>query len=90
MGNPDYNEPIFIDNNNINTFTNEQFIHSYTAMLVTFKHKENIKFPVFGVKVNTDDTIYSKEGQTFITGPEYVVAKNIGCNIHVISGLYIP
>ena len=89
LGHPDITEAKRIFNKTVSVMDDVQFLFNYIILEVEFEFKADTKFPSLPV-VSGDLEIYPLKGSTVITGPEYLVAKNMGCKIYVKDGVMIP
>ncbi|KAG0632605.1 hypothetical protein HOY80DRAFT_1069399 [Tuber brumale] len=75
VGNPDYNKIQKLNpKTNLDKFN---FKKAYSALRVKFNLPDLIKYPPIPVNLNENLTIYPLNGETLITGLEYLSAKNI-------------
>ncbi|KAG0632674.1 hypothetical protein HOY80DRAFT_1116255 [Tuber brumale] len=74
INNPDYKNIDRIDQNT--NIDNLNLVDSYSALRVNFNLPSNIKFPPIPVNLNKL-TIYPLQGESLITGLEYISARNI-------------
>jgi len=63
---------------------------SYSVLEVKFEFPEGTKYPCIPTRVDDNIDIYPLRGVSTITGPEYIVAKNMGCEIEVLQGIMTP
>jgi len=42
------------------------------------------------VRLDLNSVIFPLEGETFCTGIEFVLAMNLGCELEILGGVYIP
>lgn len=68
----------------------EQLISDYIVMEVEFKFPKNIKYPSIPCNVDQDVSAYTLKGRSVITGIEYYLAKQQGCEITLLNGCRIP
>jgi len=73
-GNPAYDKATNLNNYNASKI---DFTQSYAALRVKFKFPASIKYPPIPVALDKNITIYPLEGETLISGLEYLSAKNI-------------
>jgi hypothetical protein len=52
--------------------------------------KDKVKYPSIPCNIDEDTTVYPLKGECVITGLDYLVAKNQGCNITIKEIFYIP
>jgi hypothetical protein len=90
LGDPKLDKAARVYKNIINKMSDEELMLSYLVIDVDFKFPPNTKYPSIPTRVDNDVDIYPLEGRSIITGPEYVTAKSIGCNLRVRSGVIIP
>ena|SRR5436853_15041 len=94
LGNPDYKKGKYVSQEYIEDWiSKEELMNSYTVMLVDFKHKAEIKYPIIPVlaKGEKANYVYSREGKdVIITGLEYLKLKELKTKITVKSCYYIP
>lgn len=90
LGNPNYSKISLLTEDKLNKMTDDEFINSYTVMNVDFEFPESVKYPNIPTLVDKDISIYPLIGNSTILGPEYVVAKNLGCRIKLIQGYVTP
>lgn len=90
LGTPDYDKYKLLNEYSVKELKNEDFIYNYILLEVKFKFKEDTKFPNIPCFVDNDTDAYVLEGESIITGPEYLVAKQNGCDIKIKGGVLIP
>lgn len=90
LGHPDYDKASRLYNNTIQKMTSRDLLLNYIIVEVDFKFKKNVKFPCIPTRVDNDIDIYPLEGRSIITGSEYLVAKSMGCDLSVRSGVLVP
>jgi hypothetical protein len=92
LGHPLYNRVKTLHKKAFEELTTRDFYLNYMAIEGDFKHQDDVKYP--GIPLNVDDTttIYPKTGKkAFMTGfPEYLEAKNRGCEFERITAVLIP
>jgi hypothetical protein len=70
-GNPSYKKASFVNEDS------KVLKDAFTALRIKFKFPDSIKFPPIPVSLDKNITIYPLEGESLITGLEYISAKNI-------------
>lgn len=90
LGQPDYNNAVHIHNETVKRMSTEDLILNYIVLDVEFKFKNTVKYPCIPTRVDDDIDIYPREGRSTITGSEYLVARSMGCFLHVKSGVMVP
>ena len=91
LGHPLYNRLNVLDKKAFEKLTTRDFFRHYMAIEADFIYLDNVKYP--GIPLNVDDTttIYPKTGKkAFMTGFEYLEAKNRGCTFDKITAVLIP
>ena len=87
---PDYQAAHLIDFEKVKLWTNEQLMQGYLIINGSFKFPSNVKYPSIPCYIDEASTIYPLEGSCLLTGPEFIVARNQGCEFKVKSSFYIP
>jgi hypothetical protein len=68
----------------------EVLMEGYYIINGTFEFPEDVKYPSIPCYIDETTTVYPLRGSGLLTGPEYVLAINQGCEIKIISVFYIP
>ena len=55
----------------------------------TFKFPKSVKYPSIPIYIDKTSTVYPLSESSFLTGPEYILAKRQGCTFDVKSAFYI-
>lgn len=74
----------------LSTFTDQDLIYNYFIIEAGFSFPEHTKFPSIPCFVDDTTTVYPLTGDSFLTGPEYVAAKNQGCTFKIEQAIMIP
>jgi len=93
LGHPDYKKAVRLFNKNVKEMElidPKQFLFNYIVLDVKFKFNKDVKYPCIPTRVDEHVDIYPLEGESVITGPEYLVAISMGCDIFVKEGVLIP
>lgn len=61
----------------------------YLMVNAFFKFPNGVKYPSIPCYVDKTTTVYPLEGEGFLTGPEYLLAKNQGCQFTIKSAFMI-
>lgn len=64
-------------------------VDALTVAHIRFAFPTPVRFPVFAVPVD-NGLVFPREGETYATAPELVVALALGASIEVLAGLIIP
>ena len=87
---PDYYSGKIINPDEINNWNYDNFLSGYLIINTKFIFPEHVKYPSIPCYVDKGTTVYPLEGETYLTGPEYLLAKNQGCEFNIKSAFYIP
>lgn len=90
MGHPQYKKARRLDPSEFQKMSQREKILSYTIIKGTFKFPENVKYPSIPCFLDETTTVYPLEGECFLTGAEYVLAEEQGCEIEFQEIYYIP
>lgn len=74
----------------IDKMSDYELIFSYIIIKVRFKFPSDTKYPSIPCKVDETTTVYPLEGEGYLTGSEYVLAKSQGCSMTIEDNFYIP
>ena len=89
-GNPDYAKGKILSTREIEKMSPSLLIFSYIIIKATFEFKDSVKYPSIPCYVDETTTVYPLKGECILTGAEYILAKNQGCNLNIIEIYYIP
>lgn len=90
LGCPVTEKAVRIYNKTVLDMDDEKLILNYISLDVEFKFPKDIKYPSIPTRVDDNIDIYPLEGRSTITGSEYLVAKEMGCDLFVKDGVMIP
>ena len=90
LGHPDYKKAARIFNKTVVNMDDDTLLFSYIILDVEFKFDSSIKYPCIPTRVDDNVDIYPLKGRSIITGPEYLVARSMGCKLFVKDGIMIP
>ena len=93
LGHPEYKYAVRLSDKEVKEMFDKdprQFLFNYIVLDVKFKFDHKTKYPSIPARVDEHVDIYPLEGKSVITGPEYLVARSIGCDITVKEGVLIP
>jgi len=93
LGHPDYKKAVRLFNKGVKELELKDpklFLFNYIVLDVKFKFNKDVKYPCIPTRVDEHVDIYPLEGESVITGPEYLVAISMGCDIFVKEGVLIP
>lgn len=65
-------------------------IYSYIIVKGTFKFPDSVKYPSIPMYIDETTTVYPQTGLCNLTGAEYLLARNQGCEIVISSIIEIP
>jgi hypothetical protein len=87
---PDYFNAELIKGNDLDKWTPQQFLKGYLIVNAHFNFPKNVKYPSIPCYIDKTTTVYPLNGDNaFLTGPEYWLAKQQGCEFKIISAFYI-
>ena len=87
---PHYPAATLVNPDEIEKWSEEDLLKGYIILNGTFKFPDNTKYPSIPCYIDKTTTVYPLFGTCLLTGPEYILAKNQGCSINIISAFYIP
>jgi len=90
LGNPDYNKGRMITVNQLEKMSFNEILYSYIIMKVKFKFKPKTKFPSIPVQIDETTSVYPLEGESILTGAEYLLAKSQKCELKISDIYYLP
>lgn len=90
LGTPDYTKGIKLNAEDLIELKFDDIFNSYTILSVKFTFKNKVKYPSIPVNIDENTTVYPLSGSAVITGLEYLVAKNQGCDMIIKEGYMIP
>lgn len=89
LGNPKYSASRNLSKEELNDLNNSDLINNYIVMSVKFSFPKSIKYPSIACYLNENTTIYPLEGVSVITGVEYLLAKEQGCEFKNIKDIFM-
>jgi len=87
---PDYTRGKLIDECYLSKMTTSDLLNGYLIVNGTFRFPDSVKYPSIPCYVDKTTTVYPLNGKCLLTGPEYILAKQQGCEIKMKSAFYIP
>lgn len=91
MGHPNYSRAGAVEIEDFLKLNNQQLLASYYIIKGTFKFPTSVKYPSIPCFADETTTVYPSNGKNAVlTGPEYVLAKEQGCEIKIDSVYNIP
>jgi hypothetical protein len=87
---PDYKQGKLLSIETLKTWSTDQLLQGYLIVNTAFKFPPLVKYPSIPCFVDETSTVYPLEGSSLLTGPEYVLALNQGCEFDIKSIFYIP
>jgi hypothetical protein len=91
MGDPNYDLARRISRDEILSLTANELLYSYTTIEVnSFQFDEKVRYPSIPCLADETITCYPRQGSAVLTGPEYITAKNQGCEMEIQGGTLIP
>lgn len=86
---PDFYNASLIDYNDLENWNINQFLIGYLIVNCDFQFPSDVKYPSIPGYIDITTTFYPLSGSSFLTGPEYILAKRQGCSFDVKSAFYI-
>lgn len=86
---PDYYNGSLINPSELNDWLVEKFLCGYLIAKGSFKLSEDVQYPSIPCYIDQGTTVYPLEGEAYLTGPEYLLAKQQGCEFNIKSAFYI-
>lgn len=90
LGLPDYSRGHLIPNSDVESMTSKELLKGYLIVNCTFKFPSKVKYPSIPCYIDSNTTVYPLTGNSLLTGPEYLLAKQQGCIFSIKSAYYIP
>lgn len=89
-GHPAYDKYRVIKLSEFKNLSNEEVLFSYTIIQTSFEFPKETKYPSIPCFVDENCTIFPLKGTAIITGAEYILALEQGCNFSIKSIHQIP
>lgn len=89
LGNPNYKKARNLTLEELKDMSDKDLIFNYVVLSVKFKFPSNVKYPSIPCYIDETTTIYPLEGESVLTGVEYLLARNQGCEFSKISDIFI-
>jgi hypothetical protein len=90
-------KPDFSNSSKIGEMSGEDFklnykniLNSFTGLKIKFKFPDTCKYPNLPVRLDDSTLIFPLEGISFCTGIETLLALDLGCDINILNGYFIP
>jgi hypothetical protein len=80
---PDYFSGRIIDINDFRKWDDEQILSGYLIAYVNFIFPIHVKYPSIPCYIDKTTTVYPLTGTAYLTGPEFLLAKNQGCTFKI-------
>jgi len=91
LGDPNYELARRLSPCEIRGMSAKELLYSYTTIEVkNFSFPDKIIYPSIACYSDEVTTVYPLTGKAVLTGSEYIVAKNQGCNMDLVGGTLIP
>jgi hypothetical protein len=87
---PSYGGGVLVNPVEVMNWTKEQLLKGYLIVNGMFEFPSTVKYPSIPCYIDKTSTVYPQTGGCLLTGPEYLLAKNQGCKINILSAFYIP
>ena len=76
---PDYFAGDIIDHNKVIKWSDAQLMSGYTIIYTLFTFPKSVKYPSIPCYIDKTSTVYPLVGTSYLTGPEFILARNQGC-----------
>jgi hypothetical protein len=90
VGHPKYDQGSRLRREDLKKLSDEEIIHSYTIIKCGFKFPPKVKYPSIPCYIDEISSVYPLQGECVITGPEYILARNQGCEFTMSDIFRIP
>lgn len=90
LGDPDYSKLKMISEEELKNMKKEEILYSYIIISCDFKFPDSVKYPSIGCFIDDTTTVYPLEGKGYLTGSEYLLALDQGCELTIREIVYIP
>lgn len=92
LGHPDYEKSRYVSEGELLKMSDNDLKNSYTIMYAKIKHGLKIKYPIipFLSKGEKANWVYSRTGEGYITGLEYIKLRHLKAEVNVKNAYYIP
>jgi len=88
-GNPDYQKGRYLTVKELEEMSSNDLIFNYVILTTNFRFNENVKYPSIPCVLNEDTTVYPLEGESVLTGIEYLTAKEQGCKFYNTRDIFV-
>ena len=89
LGNPDYKKARNLTLSKLKGMSDQDLIFNYVIITVNFKFDSKVKYPSIPCVLDENTTVYPLEGESVLTGVEYLLAKKQGCEFSNLRDGYI-
>lgn len=90
LGDPDYKKLKRLSEIDLGLMNDDDILYSYIIIKTDFEFKSTVKYPSIPCFVDNNTTVYPLKGSAFLTGSEYILARNIGCAFDIKDIYLIP
>jgi hypothetical protein len=91
MGDPNYDAVRQVSADEILSLSDYELLYSYLVIEVEkFEFPNGTKYPSIACYADETTTGYPLCGKAMLTGSEYIVARNQGCELEILGGTLIP
>jgi hypothetical protein len=87
---PDYFAGNIMKEEDFKKKTVDDLLVGYYIVFVSFTFHDKVKYPSIPVYIDKTSTVYPKSGSAYLTGTEYLLAKNQGCDLTFKAAYYVP
>ena len=90
IGHPLYEKGRILTEQELCGLSPYELLFSYTIVKCSFEFPSTVKYPSIPVYVNETSTVYPLKGEAYLTGAEFILARNQGCEIQIFEIYHIP
>ena len=90
IGHPDYENGKSLTIKELYEMSNDDLLFSFTIIKCTFSFPSTVKYPSIPVYINETTTVYPLNGEAFLTGAEFILARNQACQFQILEIYHIP
>jgi hypothetical protein len=88
---PDYYNAKLVKKSQLDKWGTTELLQGYLIVNGDFEFPKEIKYPSIPCYVDKTTTVYPTKGvNCFLTGPEFLLARNQGCKFKISAAFYIP
>lgn len=86
---PDYHNCYTVDKDEVLTWEDQRLMDGFISINCNFVFPKSVKYPSIPCFVDKTTTVYPSTGTSFLTGPEFVLARRQGATFTIKNAFYI-